>query len=80
MTLSWCALYISWDVSDIWQIEAQREKEEVNQMRNDPGQNEGFGGVDGDSSMQMTAVQSLMPSTWLKLNESVTLSIWMTIG
>lgn len=43
-------------------------------MRKDPGQHEGFGGVDGDS-MQMAAVQSLMPSTRLNLNESATLPI-----
>lgn len=38
-------------------------------MRNEPGQNEGFGTVDGDDSMQMTDVLSMMPSTLLKLNE-----------
>lgn len=49
MTLSCCALYISWNVSDIWQIEAQRGEKEVNQMRNDSGQNEEVGCVDGDN-------------------------------
>lgn len=44
-------------------------------MRNDLGQNEGFGSVDGDDSMQVTDVLSMMPSMLLKLNEKVTLSV-----
>lgn len=38
-------------------------------MRNDLGQNERFGSMDGDNSTQMTDVLSMMPSTLLKLNE-----------
>lgn len=52
-----------------------KKREEINQKRNDLGQNEGFGSVNGDGSMQMTNVLSTMPSTLLKLNEAVTLSV-----
>lgn len=52
-----------------------KKKEEINQKRNDLGQNEGFGSVDGDDSTQMTNVLSVMPSTLLKLNEAMTLSV-----
>ena len=61
-TLILGALYVSWKASDVWQIEAQREEAEVNQMRNDLELDEGFGSVDGDDSTQMTDTRNMMPT------------------